>query len=97
MAESSLVLVLLGLMAGCLMVLTGVVVVTARDLRQTLQRINQTLDEGHAFLARVNTIAQCVVGVFEPLMFLKRQVESLFIERIGNGAGAEPRRHHRRG
>ena len=74
-----MVLVFLGVLSGCACVLTGVVVVTARRVRRTMERIDdalpsceltmaqarQTLKETHHLLVRTRATAGRVASVVD--------------------------------
>ena len=79
MIESPLLVLFLTLMSLCLVAITGMLFVTARDVRRTLSRINKmlpmcdhvlqdvsgALGETKRFLGRANTIAHQVEAVVQ--------------------------------
>ena len=121
MLETPLWLLFLGIATACLLVLTLTVLVTAGELRRTLQRLNVMLPEtaqavhdarrllrqGRHLLARADAVSGYVEAVIRQACDaatdalgavgrFKARTQALWTKRFGNGAGAEPRRHHRR-
>ena len=121
MTESAWPVMLLGVMTGCLAMITITIVLTTRDLRQTLRRVetalplaDQTLRDLHRslrsvrrMLTRADRLTSHVEAVVDHMcdaaqvsldrfMGWKTYVQTLFKGVFENGAGAEPRSHHRR-
>ena len=121
MPESTSAIILLCLVSLCLLAMTVTMVVTAREFRETLRRLNailpgaddavqearQSLREMHQLLARVNTASrkveavvhdacEAVSGTIGQVARWRRTARTFLKEHLGNGAGADPRRHHRR-
>ena len=72
MSDSTVITFLLGLLVVCACVLTGTVVVTARQLRGTLRRLNtvlpaaeQALQEAHRSLRQVHRLLATANGAVE--------------------------------
>ena len=121
MSEPLLVMGLLAVSVLCLVTLVMVVLVTARDFRQTLRKINEvvpqagrtlqearrSLEEAHQLLARANVASQkveavvhgacdAISGTLSQLTLWRKEAGRFLKGHGGNGAGADPRRHHRR-
>lgn len=121
MPEPALVIVLLAVAVACLVAVVTTALLTARDFRRTLHRINgmlpeadralrearRSLEGARQLLARADTASRRVEGVVHDAcdavsgtlsqVTLWRKRASRFLkEHVGNGAGADPRRHHRR-
>ncbi len=58
MAESSLLLLLLGVMAGCAIVITAALLMTVRDLRQVLRTLTALLPRADAALQESHRAAR---------------------------------------
>ena len=106
MNESSLLLAGAAVIGACLIMTTVAALSTMRELRATMRDARRSLRETKALLARWNALArrvEAVVGsacgvasaALGELVHWKTQAEQLFTGRLGNGAGAEPRRHGR--
>ena len=106
MNESSLVLAGAAVIGACLIMTTVAALSTMRELRATMRDARRSLRETEALLARWNALArrvEAVVGsacgvasaALDELVHWKARAERLFTGRLGNGAGAEPRRHGR--
>ena len=114
MSESPLILALLATSTLCLVAMTIAVLLTSRELRRTLRRVNtllpradRALQEVHRLLTTVNHAAQHVETMMqrvrsamsttlEHVQGWTSQVERLWVNRFGNGAGAASRHQHRR-
>lgn len=114
MAESTLLLALLTISTLCLVAITIAILLTSRELRQTLRRVNallpradRALQEVHRLLTTVNTAAghvetmmqrvrHAMSTTLEHVQGWTSQVERLWVNRFGNGAGAASRHQHRR-
>ena len=122
MPEAALVTLLLGVISVCLVAITVTALVTAREFRMTLRRINTMLPRADRALqdaqrsltlmrqcvTRADLAAQRVEAVVHAACDVaseavtrfsrwKGQAQQFFTARFGNGAGSEPRPHHRRG
>jgi uncharacterized protein YoxC len=71
-----------------------------KEARHMLHRTRQIAQRGDLAAKRVATVihqaCDAVGGVLEQITPLKQSVEQMFFRRHKNGAGSEPRRHHRR-
>ena len=106
MNEPSLLLAGAAVIGTCLLITTVAALSTMRELRATMRDARRSLRETQELLARWNALArrvEAVVGsacgvasdALDELGHWKAQAERLFTGRLGNGAGAEPRRHGR--
>ena len=120
MPEPSLMVFLLSLITACLLTMTVTMLVTARDARRTLRRIDavvpavdRTLQEVRRAVQHVQQLLTRADGatrhvetvvrraceaadeVVERFRTFNRGTEKLLGKWFGNGAGADPRRHHR--
>ena len=108
MTDLSFIMLLLGFMILCLMVMTVTLVMTARDVRRTLQRANETLTDIRQVLARTQRITRqvdavvqkgCAVAlqVIDPVLALTERAQTFLEARFGSGVGtgarSGPRRH----
>ncbi|MBI3321856.1 MAG: hypothetical protein HYZ91_06280 [Candidatus Omnitrophica bacterium] len=121
MSDSSLAIILLGVLTGCLVAITFTIWLTARELRQTLRHVNRVFPQAdralrearrslhgvHEILTRANRSAhdvervirracETVSGVLERVAAFPHRAQEFLSGQFGNGAGAEPRQHHRR-
>ena len=101
-------LVCLGLISGCAVAMTVTMVWTARDLRRTLRRVNTILPTAEKALRDVHQALDHVRRLLTRADRATRHVETVVHQVcdtaehtvhkwLGNGAGADPRRHHRSG
>ena len=106
MPETSLGLLFLGIATACLVIMTLTILVTAGELRRTLQDARRMFRIGRRLLARADVASGRVEAVLHQacdaatdvlvaIGRVKARAQTLWTKRFGNGAGAEPRRHHR--
>ena len=111
---------LLLIVIACVLAMTITIVLTAREFRRTLRRVNailpgadrairethQSLEQVRRLLTKTNHASAHIEAVIHQacdaasdtlrrFMRVKEQAQALWSARFGNGAGAEPRRHHR--
>lgn len=121
MSESSLAVILLGVITAGFIALVIIVQSTARDLRRTLRRVNEMLPQAgrtlheargafhqaRQLIARTNHAAKDVEAVVREtcdtmldalnrIALWRERAQGFLKEHFGNGAGADPRRHHGR-
>lgn len=72
-----------------------------REARQSLRHVRRMLTAADRATERVEAVIHTACGVasdsLDRLTRAQHTVESFWMKRFGNGAGAEPRRHHRGG
>ena len=106
MSDAPFLWLCLGIATVCLVTITLTMLVLAGELRQTLQDGRRTFRQGRRLLARANAATGRVEAVIHQacdaaadalgaIGRLKTRTRMLWMKRFGNGAGAEPRRHHR--
>ena len=90
----------LGVIAVCLLATTVALCSTAWELRTTLRFGRQLLARVGRTAARVEAVAGRLsdeaAGILEYVAAVGRRVRNVFGASVGNGAGADPRRRHRR-
>ena len=104
----ALIIPLLAVICACVLILTLTVVYLACDVRMMLRRINAILPdahrsfrEAHQMFTRLNRASQLVEGVMSTVSQAMTGVLGRLGQRgervgnFGNGAGVDPRRHHR--
>ena len=106
MTESAFALMLLSVIAACAVVLTATVVMTARDVRQTLRQARKFLASVHHTARQVDLVVSAVSAAAAHAMHqfveVKHRVERWLHHTpngngTGVGSGARLFRHRRRG
>ena len=106
MPEASLRLLFLGIITACFFVMTLTIVVTAGELRRALQDARRMFRQGRRLLARagiasghveavIHQACEAATGALDAIGHFRTRAQALWTKQVGNGAGAEPRQHHR--
>ena len=97
----TLLAALLATITICMVALTLATLRMARSVRVTLYRLDRVLVKSDRVLQQTHAVAQ---SVSQPLLAAiaqierwRHQTETWWTGVVGNGAGAEPRSHHRKG
>ena len=105
MTESAFALVLLSVIAACAVVMTATIVMTARDMRQTLRQARRFLASVHHTASQVDLVVSAVSAAaahaMNQFVEVKHRVERWLHHApngngTGAGSGARPFRHRTR-
>lgn len=107
MPNSTLILLLAGVLCGCAVVLTGAILLFLREARATLRELESLLPQARQILARTNRATQAAeevvdrtrqvaLGIVDQLARITGKAQHFFEKRFGNGAGPKPRQRYRR-
>lgn len=97
----------LGIIGACLTILTMTVVITAAELRRTLRDTRVSLRHVRRLLVRADRATNAVEAIVQQIYEtatdtigqftrLRRRAQAFWVGHAGNGAGVDPRSHHRR-
>lgn len=106
MPVSIVTLLLVGVLSGCAVVLTGAILLFLREARGTLRKLDALLPQARQILTRTNRAAQAAeevvdrtrrvaFGVVDQLARIMEKAQHFFEKRFGNGAGPKPRQRYR--
>ena len=107
MSETSIFLTMLGVITVCCLAVTVTLARTAWDVRGTLREARRSLRDARRLIVRADRVSRDVerlahraceiaASALERMARWPGRARGLFSgEHVGNGAGVEPRRHHR--
>lgn len=100
MADSPATLFFFGVITVCLIAITVALCATAWELRMTLRSGRRLLARAERVADQVGTVANRLsdgaAGIIGSFATIGKRVRNWFGVSVGNGAGADPRRRHRR-
>ena len=108
MSNAAWIVLFLGVVGVCVVALTVTVVITAAEFRRTLRDTRAFLQHARRLLAKadrplaavevvVQQICAAVTDTINQITRLRRRAQAFWVGHVGNGAGVDPRSHHRVG